>query len=297
MSEIGIDISGVQPRDVPGDWKFIVVKVSEGLGMPNHLFDQQWAAAARTTRGGYHYARPLVSRGSDQGNYFSNMLIQRGFQPGRDIWQLDAEDGENDGVSGTTWRVFIDDFMAAATARLGRRGFLYAGLPFLQSHGLTDLPYKYMWWLPDYGRNDGADHGYSTTLPVVIHQFSSAGSLDQNKIINQLAYNQAPVPNPAPGGNVQPRFNPPTHNLVDALVTPSGAWGLAADGSVYTFAGFFQGAAVGRSWFSGHLAARIVVPGAQVAGANPPFPHYDPAALYEVIATDGSRFVPFNAPA
>lgn len=292
----GIDISADQGDDVPGHWEFIVVKLSEGERVPNFRLGAQWRNAARTTRGVYHYARPALSSGTVQANYFCDQALAIGFHPGVDIWQLDAEAGENDGLSGATWRRFITDFMAVATARLGRRGFLYAGWPFLVGFGLTDLPFKFMWWLPDYGPDNSAvDHGLDD-LPaavrglVVIHQFTSFGNLDQNKIINELAYAQPTI---APGGKtVDFRFNPPIDTLVDALVTSEGAWGLTADGGIFTFSGQFHGAPNGQAYFAGRLAARLVVPGTVVANANPPLKNYPASAVYEVIDTAGERYIP-----
>src|SRR5258706_5073474 len=157
---IGIDISGVQDDDVPGDWEFIVVKLSEGLRLPHKRVDAQWAHAARTTRGFYHYATPNTSPGAVQAVFFAQQALARGFKPGVNIWQLDAENGLNAGVTNQQWRDFINAFMGVATQLLGKRGFMYAGWPFLVEHGLTDLPYKFMWWLPDYGSNDGEYHGW-----------------------------------------------------------------------------------------------------------------------------------------
>ena len=100
------------------------------------------------------------------------------------MWQLDVEGKRNEGVAPGTWRTFIADFMEAALRDLGAFGFLYIGFPFYQSiYGASDLDTlrQFNWWLPAYGKNDGAVHAFKSNVPsqlVVIHQFTSAGHLD-----------------------------------------------------------------------------------------------------------------------
>lgn len=257
----GIDISGVQPDDVPGNWDFVVVKLSEGHATPNHRVDAQWSNARRTARGFYHYARPALSSGADQANFFADEALARGFRPGVDIWQLDAEDGENAGV--TDWRQFIIDFMGVALARLGRRGFLYAGQPFLYAHGCVDLPYKYLWWLPDYGPNTSAtDHGVPAGLPVVIHQFTSFGGLDQNRIVNQMAYAQ-PGPVVVPPPKVKAMYSPALNiSVAAALVIPEldTAFVVQPDGSMFCFGPHGVRGMNGHKDFVGRQATELVRP-------------------------------------
>lgn len=282
----GIDISGVQGDDVPGAWEFIVVKSSEGMGFPNPRLSAQWANAKRTTRGLYHYARPLKSTGTVQAQLFANDALARGFKPGVDIWQLDAEAGENEQASGTTWRVFIDDFMRTATNMLGRRGFMYAGWPFLVEHGLTDLPYRYMWWLPDYGRNDGQDHGMAAGVPtglVVIHQFTSVPSLDQNHVLNPLAYQQLP---PTPEVLVQPEYSPALNMLpwTAAWHNPDGSVraAVAANGDVYAFGVPF------RPWPNQHKDLANMGPINSIG----PLPGDKTGKRYQLKTADGHTYAP-----
>ncbi len=247
---VGIDISGFQPDDVPGQWDFIVVKSTEGMRVVNPRVDNQWANAARTTRGLYHYARPGISDGGSQATVFAADALARGFVPGQDMWQLDAEDGGNDGVG--NWGQFIDQFMAVALVKLGARGFLYAGWPFVQAHGLQGHIQRYKWWLPAYGRNDGNVNPYAPGTPsnlVVIHQFTSAGGLDQNRIVDAVAYQASSVPPPpAPlPVKVKPMHKTYTASWnADCDCPTGGSWIVTLDGGVITVGSApFHGSPIG----------------------------------------------------
>lgn len=200
---VGIDISHYQPAIPGGPWLFAVHQATEGSGFSDPTFAGRYEALRMVAPivGAYHYARPLQSNGVSQANRFADTAIAAGFKPGIDIWQLDAEDGENGGISNPLWFQFIEQFMQQAEVRLGKRGFLYAGWPFLVAHGLATLATKYNWWLPDYSVNDGNVHPVQTpaayTPYVVIHQFTSHDSLDQNVVQNVATWDAlfAPVVN------------------------------------------------------------------------------------------------------
>jgi hypothetical protein len=284
---VGIDISGFQPDDVPGPWEFVVVKLSEGSGTPNPRFDAQWQAAKRTTRGVYHYARPALSGGARQANFFADKALAAGFRPGTDLWQLDAEDGLNEGVG--NWHQFITDFMAVALERLGHRGFLYAGWPFLVAHRCTDLPAKFKWWLPDYGPDNGQYHEPSPAVPmnlVVIHQFTSH-PMDQNRVINQTAYAfAAPTPPPKPPKEkLVPQYRPAfvcAGVLQDTPQSPARA-GVQPDGAVFVWDAKlgYHGGANGKDYFRGHEAAELVHPNAAEKAAG---------KVYVILDTMGHRY-------
>ena len=194
---VGIDVSGFQADDVPGDYEFCVVKSTQGTAVSNPKVAAQWQAASRHPRRGlYHYARPNQHAGNIEANYFADDAVARGFQPGKDMWQLDAEGQMNENVAPETWRAYVDAFMGVALARLGKAGYLYIGWPFyLEQYGHdTGTLAKYHWWLPDYGPNDGNVHDFASGVPanlVVIHQFTSHGNLDQNRVANRLVYDAA----------------------------------------------------------------------------------------------------------
>lgn len=240
----GIDISGFQPDNVPGPWEFIVVKTTEGTSVVNPRADAQWLYASRTTRGLYTYARPGKGSAPVQAQAFIRDALARGFRPGVDIWQLDAEAGGNESVSPQTWQAYVDAFMLVTLAQLGPRGFLYAGWPFVQTYGLQGHVQRYKWWLPAYGRNDGNVNPYPPGTPeqlVVIHQFSSHGGLDQNRVVDSARYGAsappapAPKPKPVPPAKVKPMHKPYAAIWqADCDCPTGGAWILGTDGGVIT---------------------------------------------------------------
>jgi hypothetical protein len=242
---VGIDISGFQPDNVEGSWDFIVVKSTQGTeGVVNPKVGAQWANAARTTRGLYHYARPAESSGAMQADLFADDALARGFRPNIDMWQLDAEDGLNAGVSNAQWQTFVSSFMDRALARLGSRGFVYMGWYFVLGHGLQPHINKYKWWLPAYGPDDGGVHDYPPGVPanlVVIQQYTDQGGVDKNVIKDLGRYLPTPTPPPPPAPpKVRPTYMPALQlpPIVSACACPTGgAWLLGADGGVFGFGG------------------------------------------------------------
>jgi hypothetical protein len=187
MASVGIDISGFQPNAVPGDWLFVVVKLTEGQTVVNPKADAQWRfAQGFPFRGFYHYARPAVSDGRTQAQTFAVQALARGFRKGIDWWQLDCEGDGNDGVNAGQWTAFVNDFFATGRQLLGGMGFLYASRAFMPD-AFGALCARYPWWLPDYGPFDnGQLHPLPPGVEPVIHQFTGNG-LDLNVIHNPQA--------------------------------------------------------------------------------------------------------------
>ena len=186
---VGIDISGVQNVAIAsGDWEFVTVKTSEGVHVPNNLASAQLGAVrAGTRKGVYHYARPGISDGASQANFFADDALARGFEPGKWMWQLDVEGIGNESVTGPQWRAFVDAFMEVGLARLGQLGFLYQGLYFFRD---AIQPQRYNWWVPAYGNNDGSLHPLPAGVNPVLHQYTSAGGLDRNAVHDVARWNQ-----------------------------------------------------------------------------------------------------------
>lgn len=282
---VGIDISMFQGAVPPGPWLFVIHKATEGTGYEDPKFAARFPVLP-DLRGAYHYARPLQSDGATQANRFADVVLGEGFRPGVDMWQLDAEDGENAGVN--NWSQFITDFMWTAFRRLGRRGFLYAGWPFVQSHGLQNLVKTFQWWLPDYSVNDGQVHPLQTppefSVFVVLHQYTSAGGLDQNVVVNFARWNA--LMSVTPSLKVTPQFMPPISiSAVADLKCPSGgAWVLQGDGGVFAFGGApFLGSASGKSYFAGRTAARLELER---------FGFLNRSFRYVIVATSGEKYRP-----
>ncbi len=248
----------------------------------------QWHNAARTTRGTYHYARPALGGGVAQANFFADQSLKLGFKPGTDLWQLDAEDGLNSGVG--NWGDYINAFMSTATQRLGVRGFLYAGWYFVTGHGLQAHIAKYKWWLPAYGSNDGGVHSFPQGVPsnlVVIHQFTSKGNLDQNRVVDQARYSEGSTPPPVPW-KVQPMYNPPL-SVAAVLKDPAGhvVGGVSPDGHIFAWGIPFnhdnpsKSQPFGNSYWAGRQAATLEWPNDKEKAAG---------RHYTVIATSGERY-------
>jgi GH25 family lysozyme M1 (1,4-beta-N-acetylmuramidase) len=133
---LGHDVSGHQgpvdwPAAVNNGAEFVYIKATEGTGFINPRFDQQYngSYSAGMIRGSYHFARPDVSGGAEQANYFVNH--GGGWSgDGRTLpGALDAEYnpyGETcyglDAASMTRW---IQDFSDTYTQRTGRTPTIY----------------------------------------------------------------------------------------------------------------------------------------------------------------------------
>lgn len=190
---LGHDVSGHQgavdwPKAAATGAKFTYVKATEGTGFVSGQFGQQYngAHAAGIIRGAYHFARPDVSSGAAQANYF----IANGGgwrKDGRTLpGALDVEYNPYGdacyGMSPAAMTAWIKDFTATYLARTGRSSLIYTSTS---------------WWQRCTGNNGG----FGNTNPLwlaryapqigplpagwdkqSIWQFANAGSLpgDQN---------------------------------------------------------------------------------------------------------------------
>jgi GH25 family lysozyme M1 (1,4-beta-N-acetylmuramidase) len=190
---LGHDVSGHQGNvDWPGAWnnggRFVYVKATEGTGYINPNFGQQYNGSygVGMTRGAYHFARPDVSSGAAQANYFVDH--GGGWSPdGRTLpGALDAEyNPYGDACYGMdpgalSW--WLADFSNTYRARTGRFPAIYTSTS---------------WWNRCTGNNAGFGPNnplwvarYNSTLGALpagwarqaIWQYADAGSLpgDQN---------------------------------------------------------------------------------------------------------------------
>ena len=184
---LGHDVSGHQGAV---DWdgaakigaKFVYAKATEGTGFINPQFAQQYngSYAAGLVRGAYHFARPDVSSGADQANYF---LAHGGgwSHDGRTLpGAIDAEYnpyGETCyGKSPGDMVAWIHDFSDTYRAQTGRYPTIYTSTS---------------WWKRCTGNNGGFGanalwiaryNSFIGELPAgwgvhAIWQFADAGSL------------------------------------------------------------------------------------------------------------------------
>jgi GH25 family lysozyme M1 (1,4-beta-N-acetylmuramidase) len=189
---LGHDVSGHQG---PVDWagavgngaKFVYIKATEGTGYQNPQFGQQYNGSygVGMIRGAYHFARPDVSSGADQADYF----VKHGggwSNDGRTLpGALDAEYnpyGETcynlDQRAMTNW---IRDFSHTYQARTGRPPTIYTSTSWWKrctgnsaEFGANPL------WLARY--NSQVGELPASWAAQAIWQFADAGTLpgDQN---------------------------------------------------------------------------------------------------------------------
>jgi GH25 family lysozyme M1 (1,4-beta-N-acetylmuramidase) len=133
---LGHDVSGHQgPVDWAGAWhaggRFVYVKATEGTGFLNPQFGQQYDGSYQVgmVRGAYHFARPDVSTGAAQANYFvdhgGGWSADGKTLPGA----LDAEYNPYGeacyGMNPAALSVWLADFSNTYRARTGRFPTIY----------------------------------------------------------------------------------------------------------------------------------------------------------------------------
>nr|WP_236790781.1 lysozyme [Amycolatopsis sp. GM8] len=188
----GHDVSGHQgPVDWGAAWaaggRFVYIKATEGTGYTNPQFAQQYNGSydVGMIRGAYHFARPDVSSGAAQANYFVDH--GGGWSPdGRTLpGALDAEYNPYGdacyGMDPVAMSVWLADFSNTYLARTGRFPAIYTSAS---------------WWNRCTGGNAGFGanplwvaryNDFIGALPAgwqrqVIWQYADAGPLpgDQN---------------------------------------------------------------------------------------------------------------------
>lgn len=191
---LGHDVSGHQ-GDV--DWRaawrdgarFVYVKATEGNRYRNPRFAQQYNGSyqAGMIRGAYHFARPDVSSGADQANYFVDH--GGGWSPdGKTLpGALDAEyNPYGDACYGMDPRRLSDwlaDFSNTYKARTGRFPVMYTSTSWWNkcTGGNAGFGGNSPLWIARYGPEIGPlPAGWSREA---IWQFSDRGALpgDQNR--------------------------------------------------------------------------------------------------------------------
>jgi len=161
---LGHDVSGHQG---PVDWllaanagaKFAYVKATEGTGFVNPQYRQQYDGAHDNglIRGAYHFARPDISGGAEQAEYFiANGGAWRG--DGRTLpGALDVEYNPygdacygKDAAAMTAW---ITDFTRTYLAKMGRSALIYTSTS---------------WWKLCTGNNSG----FGNTNPLWLARYA-----------------------------------------------------------------------------------------------------------------------------
>ena len=159
ISSHGIDVSSHQhERGKSIDWSqaalagndFAFVKATEGTGYTNPWFASDINSARLTGHkaGAYHFARPGVSNGVDQANYFANRLLAA---PGPKLKPvLDLED--NGGKNPAQLQQWVREFLTTLKVRTGTDPIIYTGPWFWKGYmGNTREFSQYPLWTAEYG--------------------------------------------------------------------------------------------------------------------------------------------------
>lgn len=196
----GIDISsnnpGYKQLDLTHvDW--VCIKATQGASYKNPLAHEQaaWARSLGKMVGFYHWVEPWVDARA-QADYFTATIGTLGTWS---FWALDCEDGSRP-ASDAEWGNSVSQIDQRVTASVGPHGLIYVGR-FFHPNSLLPLAHG-RWWLPDYGPNNGQQHVLAAGVTPVVHQYSSAGGLDHNIVLDESAWQRitgtTPVPVPAP---------------------------------------------------------------------------------------------------
>lgn len=213
------DISEYQPSIPGGSWDAIICRVThDRVGVDKRVAQHFPNALRAPLRGVYHFWNPTLSSGVEQAELMASNALRLGFRPNVDLWALDSEAAALPShAANAAW---VEDFMAHAHARLGGRGLWYIGWPYYLANFGSDFGQLRLrpWWLPAYGPNDGAPHGFSAPFDPVLHQYTSRGGpggsgLDVSRIVDWDRWRAmlgamppAPAPKPSP-----PRYS--THSI------------------------------------------------------------------------------------
>ncbi|HWL84695.1 MAG TPA: lysozyme [Polyangiaceae bacterium] len=145
--------------------KFCYIKATEGTGYTNPYFAQQYNGSynAGLIRGAYHFARPDVSSGATQANYFVDhgggwSADGKTLPPSLDI-EYNPYGSECYGLSQASMVAWVRDFSNTVHSRTQRYPLIYTS---------TD------WWTTCTGNNGG----FGSTNPVWVPRYgSSVGAL------------------------------------------------------------------------------------------------------------------------
>lgn len=300
----GIDISKYQPVIPPGNWEFVIARVTHDAGGVDPLGPQHFrnALTRAPVRGVYHFWDPTVSSGAAQARLMANTALSIGFRKDVDLFALDSEAKALGGTSANA--AWVREFFVTAHALLGARALWYVGWPFYVEHFAADtaLLREQAWWLPSYGPNDGQPHDPKCPYPPALHQYTSVGGangsgLDVSRVMDTAAWHNligaAPAPKPTPAPKVARVIDSKFPPVDSKAVYHPGLkrWVsicLALDGGVFAPQGGFCGTPIGHDYWKGHVASALAVKG----DSQHPLTDAEVNAgkLYAVIASNSNRY-------
>jgi GH25 family lysozyme M1 (1,4-beta-N-acetylmuramidase)/putative cell wall-binding protein len=156
----GFDVSWYQGDDtdwnaaVSGGYKFVFIKSTEGTTYTNSFFDTQWTKAGQAglLRGVYHFARPSLSSGSVQAQWFYHHgASMSATSPGTLPPVLDAEASGCEGLSVAAMNTWLTQFLTTLQNLTGRAPIIYTYRNWWNTctGGNTALASKYVLWVAD----------------------------------------------------------------------------------------------------------------------------------------------------
>ena len=190
----GLDVSGYQPNV---NWasvaskggKFVYIKATEGTGYRNPSFAQQYNGSynAGLIRGAYHFARPDISSGTTQANYFvdhgGGWSADGKTLPGALDMEYNPYGSTCYGLSGASMVKWVRDFSNRVKARTNRYPTIYTSTSWWNQCTGSNGSFASTnpLWIPRYGSSVGtlpAGWGFRT-----IWQFADSGTFpgDQNR--------------------------------------------------------------------------------------------------------------------
>jgi len=200
----GCDVSGYQGNV---DWggaaangaTFCYIKATEGTGYTNPYFAQQYNGSydAGLIRGAYHFARPDVSSGADQANFFvSNgggwSADGKTLPPALDI-EYNPYGDECYGLSAASMVAWVSDFSNTIHALTQRYPTIYTSTDWWTTCAGNDGSFGATnpLWVPRYGSSVGTLPGgwsYQT-----IWQYADSGALPGDQDYFNGAYDRLQV--------------------------------------------------------------------------------------------------------
>jgi len=160
----GFDISYYQGSQtnwagaVSAGYKFVFIKSTEGTDYVNSYFNTQWVNAGKygLLRGTYHFARPALSSGAAQAQYFyANGASMSATTPGTLPPVVDLEstpDGECSGLSKAGMVSWLSSFMSTLKSLTGRTPIIYTNWNWWYdcTGNSTALASQYPLWMAYY---------------------------------------------------------------------------------------------------------------------------------------------------
>ena len=184
MNELIVDLSNNNgfvdfPRLAAGGIRGVYLKATEGRTYPDGTFRRrrELANAAGLHVGAYHFAAPY--NGNVPEAEARNFLAAVGKLEDNDLKPaLDMEGNRRHPQPDPLYAGWSRAFNRIVKDALGAWPLFYSYPSYIDGMRIGGVPIGGGLWLASFGRNDGAEHGYTVPRPwrrTVLHQFTSNG--------------------------------------------------------------------------------------------------------------------------